>query len=402
MTELSTEFNILDVLLAGTTEVFWRRFPESPHLAHGPLDRFPEVVRTLSVTTLSEMYSGDINVHGRSSRPVTINGPSPEAVAWLAERAEGITFESVEAAVPELHEWCADLAVALALPRHFGRPRCHAFTSPAAGGYRFHFHYEGALLVQLEGNKTVRLAPAAAPFPAIQADRNQRFDENYAVEPRPMGVHAQFAKTGFLDQPDESTTIDYDLRPGSVLYIPPGFWHATSAGSGPSFAFNFFLPVPRAYEVFVRALQLALLTDPQWRAPMATGGAQQDLSTPMPERHRAFIRAAQALRHEDILRCLGQSVPISVDTTLCPNPDHRHSFATTPDGTEILKVRSDRDYELELDADSIKVLRILLQQSQAFTLRSVEGCREADEDLATTAAELLVQVGALIPGSFAV
>jgi hypothetical protein len=210
----------------------------------------------------------------------------------------------------------------------------------------------------------------------VQTDRNQSFEDAFGSEPRPMSAHAQFAATGFPSPPEQTEL--YELSPGSVLYIPPGYWHATRSRSERSFAFSLFLSPPRWYEVFLRALELLLLTDPVWRRP--AGSASQ-----LPELQARFARMAASLRPEDLQLCLGQSPPLSESSTLCPNPDAR--WALQPDR---LHLRTDHDYEVELEPDLAPALRELLEKKAPFALG--EGSEEA--------ARLLLSLGALVRGPF--
>lgn len=393
----------LERLFPGSAAAFLASYPGTPFHAAGPLSRLPPFAGELSLGWLSEHYTDRLDLHADDSRPVSIDAAGPEAVLWLLERCGGITFERIERFVPGLQAWCAELAAELALPPHATRPRCNAFASPRSSGYQFHFHYEGALLVQLDGHKSARLAPVRGGPPVVQADLNQRFEEGFGSEPRPMAVHAQFAATGFPAPPGEQETEVYELSPGSVLYIPPGYWHATRCLSERSFAFSIFIATPRLYEVFLRALELALLADPAWREPVASRSITDRASswTRLDAMRAQFGRVAAGLRPEDLLLCLGQSPPLSEQSTLCPNPDVRWSLEPAHGGAARLRLRSDHDYEVEVESDLAAVLRSLLERTIPFTMEAARRSMPADltQDLAD-AVELLESVGGLVRGPF--
>jgi hypothetical protein len=366
----------LACLFPGDEARFFARYPEAPFAADGELSRFPAFLQELSLEWLCERYRGELDLHAADSRPVTVRADGLDATLWLLQRSAGVTFDRIERFVPGLQDWCTQLADELQLPGHVERPRCNAFASPRSSGYQFHFHYEGALLVQLEGLKDVRLAPVPGGTPVVQTDANQPFEDGFGSEPRPMSAHAQFAATGF-PAPPEQTEL-YELSPGSVLYIPPGYWHATRSRSDRSFAFSLFLSPPRWYEVFLRALELVLLTDPDWRRP--AGPASQ-----LPELAARFARAASTLRAEDLQLCLGQSPALSAASTLCPNPDARWSLQ---DGR--LQIRTDHDYDIEIEPELEPALRALLEHRAPFPRG------DAPEE----AVQLLLSVGALVRGPF--
>lgn len=396
---MATTKSVLDYLFPGCVERFFAHYPRSPICCDGPLARFPSFVSDLSIASLAEVYRGDVALHSADSRPVTITDPDAGAIAWLAERCDGITFERIERVIPGIADWCRELADLLALPKHVERPRCNAFSSPKSSGYRFHFHYEGALLVQLAGEKRGRLAPVSARFPVVQTDRNERFETGFAVEPRPMAAYAQFAEAGFPAPPDEHEAQEFELSPGSVLYIPPGYWHSTCSLSRHSFAVSMFVATPRLYEGYLRALELALLTESAWREPVAPRDARShDGLASMRER---LARVAARLRTEDIQLCLGEQVELSLQSTLCPNFDVQWSCEPTQEGTAF-RIRSDKEYAFEAEPAEAAVLCTLLHRTAPFTLAdALRDAQPAASDLVTSAIELLETIGCLVLAPFA-
>ncbi len=393
--------SILDRLFPGSAAAFLASYPASPFHREGAVSRLPAFLQDLSLDWLCERYTDELDLHAHDSRPVTVKAAGPDAVLWLLQRCGGITFDRIERFVPGLEGWCADLAVQLRLPAHAARPRCNAFASPASSGYQFHFHYEGALLVQLEGRKTARLAPVRGGTPVVQTDSNQRFEDGFGSEPRPMAAHAQFATTGFPPPPAERETELYELAPGSVLYIPPGYWHATRCESERSFAFSTFISTPRWYEVFLRALELALLTDPVWREPVAPRllGDEAAIFSRLEMMRARLGQVAAGLRGEDLLLCLGQSPALSELSTLCPNPDVRWAIEPVTDGA-CLRLRSDHDYTIEVEPGMAGVLRSLLERTVPFTVQAARRGAPAEAGDLAEAIELLESVGALTRGPF--
>jgi 50S ribosomal protein L16 3-hydroxylase len=62
--------------------------------------------------------------------------------------------------------------------------------------------------------------------------------------------------------PSEAQT--YELTPGSVLFVPRGYWHATEA-QGDALALNFTFSAPTWIDLFTVALKSRLSQVPEWR-----------------------------------------------------------------------------------------------------------------------------------------
>jgi 50S ribosomal protein L16 3-hydroxylase len=55
------------------------------------------------------------------------------------------------------------------------------------------------------------------------------------------------------------------LKPGSILYVPRGYWHKTEA-EGEALALNFTFSQPTWIDLFTLALRSRLSLSPEWRA----------------------------------------------------------------------------------------------------------------------------------------
>lgn len=78
---------------------------------------------------------------------------------------------------------------------------------------------------------------------------------------------SEFALKGFPAPPRTDTTELLEMEPGSMISIPPGYWHATHVLDEPSFALSVFVDPPRLYEGYLRGLELRLVADAAWRRP---------------------------------------------------------------------------------------------------------------------------------------
>ena len=58
--------------------------------------------------------------------------------------------------------------------------------------------------------------------------------------------------------------VAYTLEPGSMLFVPRGYWHSTEA-EGDALALNFTFSQPTWVDLFTTALRSRLLLSPEWR-----------------------------------------------------------------------------------------------------------------------------------------
>lgn len=56
----------------------------------------------------------------------------------------------------------------------------------------------------------------------------------------------------------------FELKPGSLLFVPRGYWHSTLA-DGDSLALNFTYTAPAWIDLFMSALRSRLLQSELWR-----------------------------------------------------------------------------------------------------------------------------------------
>ena len=97
------------------------------------------------------------------------------------------------------------------------------------------------------------------------------------------------------------------MKPGSVLFIPRGTWHRTTAAQD-SFAISIGIRPPSVLESFLEQLRYLLLQDPEWRRPLygAHGSGSQ--------RQQALERARKVLQTAP---AAVQAIPAGITT---PSP----------------------------------------------------------------------------------
>ena len=95
------------------------------------------------------------------------------------------------------------------------------------------------------------------------------------------------------------------LKPGSMLFVPRGFWHSTEA-EGEALALNFTFSQPTWIDLFTLALRSRLSLSPDWRA-LADGVTSVDANRRLAAQKKLDILLADLVedlphwRAEDIL-----------------------------------------------------------------------------------------------------
>ncbi len=232
------------------------QWPQQALSWHAPLERLGELGR-LGFAQL-------IDLEAEKTKAVRHrNGDHQEQVLdSVAERHEhwqrgfSLCYVNVEQALPAAKALLGELAQALAFPR--SSAQINAYASPAGHGFGFHFDAQEVMIVQLCGAKTWHLAP------------------NTLLDYPPCNAVA-----GWSEPPRLSACIDtpfptsapavaeaVQLVPGSVLYLPRGYWHSTAAGDQPSLSLTLTFPSPNPLDLLLEVLAKRLERDPRWRRPL--------------------------------------------------------------------------------------------------------------------------------------
>ena len=174
----------------------------------------------------------------------------PEQIPALVRAGLTIQAEQLETAHAGLHSLVEDvrrqLGVAAAMD-------VGAFLSPDGAGYGLHFDATGMLTLQIAGEKRwwFSRAPAVA-FPLAN----------------------RVATSGACAQIPERDLDEVVLRPGDVLYLPPGVWHRARA-VGESLHVSVTVRAANLVDQ-VAQLLVPLLVDPRWRRLPEPGDHLED------------------------------------------------------------------------------------------------------------------------------
>lgn len=167
-------------------------------------------------------------------------------------------------AVPGLAALADGFAAKLGLPR--ARVQCGLFASRKSRGVRCHFDRNENFTVQIRGEKTWRIAP------------NEHVDgpiDNW-VTTMPLDEDVRLATHRVMPTslPEPSELVH--LAPGSMFYLPRGYWHETASDTD-SLSLNITCNPLMWGELLLPAIRAVLLGKPAWRAKAdgATGSAAQ-------------------------------------------------------------------------------------------------------------------------------
>jgi hypothetical protein len=265
-----------------------------------------------------------------------------------------LILNGVERFLPPVEAWLTALRTELGLPPGC-EPRSIIYVTPRGAGNSPHFDANANFVVQIRGTKRWRLAPNThVPDPTDRWAMNEgplpAELQGYALTPLPTGM------------PADAEQID--LKPGSVLFVPRGYWHSTEADED-TLALNFTFGQPTWADVVLGALREKLLKDRTWRK-LATGGA------PSPALLASLRREVGALDEQ----------PLYV---LVPE-----GFLRVEDA-RVLASLGDEEFELEADERLHPVLAWIGEQGGPF---SAEDAAMISPELSTGVPGLLAMLEA--------
>lgn len=235
-----------------------RHWPDRTLVAAGSLQRLPAALRApelQSVEALAAKYRGRMSFGNAraSSRTVGIEQTSP---ALLVRMGLSLYMPDIEAMLPALGTMLRGLEQELGVPA--GAARIGAFAASVDNGVTCHFDAEEVFSIQLQGEKRFRIAKAPdidQPWGMQFNPGDPAFDDLYPQVP-----------AGFPD-PARASFETVEMKPGTVLFMPRGTWHATESGEG-SLSVSIIVRTPSAFECALEALRLRLLQDARWRRPL--------------------------------------------------------------------------------------------------------------------------------------
>ncbi len=228
-----------------------------PFVIHHGTDEL-KVLRELpflrSLDAILESWPDLVQVHLPDLRDEAsaIDVPASDARKYF-EEGMGLLFNDVNRISPVLQEWVDQIKTDLGISKQsYGRSL--VYVTPDGKGTAPHFDQNINFVLQIHGTKKWTLATNKSVMNPMD-----RHTMGLTVDPEMMSyLEKPMAET----MPDE--TINFDLGPGSLLYVPRGVWHSTEA-EGHAISLNFTFTAPAWMELFLGALRSRLVLSPEWR-----------------------------------------------------------------------------------------------------------------------------------------
>jgi ribosomal protein L16 Arg81 hydroxylase len=267
-------------------------WPERVYFGEGALSRLPGLFSTPELSSfgaLTAHYRGWLGF-GRGSqspRMISVQQVNPHHLYAIGL---SVYLPDIEPAVDGASAFLRQLEVELGIAE--GSARITVWASPKGDGASTHFDGEDVFSIQLAGTKRFEVAPMneyANPVGSQFAPGAPAYDDMYPQ-----------IENGFPDA-SRAQFQAYDMKPGSVLFIPRGTWHRTTAAQD-SFAVSIGINPPTIAESFLDQLRHLLLQDPQWRKPLyGMRGQPRQTDAALAQILQTAPRALQAISPRDLV-----------------------------------------------------------------------------------------------------
>ena len=216
------------------------------------------VLRNLSMVssleTLLKEWPTTVQVHLPDLRDEAsaIDVPACDAQKYF-DQGMGLLFNDTNRFSPLLQEWVDQIRADLGLSSlTYGRSLI--YVTPDGKGTAPHFDQNINFVLQVSGTKKWVMAPnQSVQNPMVRHTMGQ------PVDPEMMSyLDEEMARV----MPEE--TVTFELKPGSLLFVPRGVWHSTEA-EGHALSLNFTFTAPTWIDLFMSALRSRLVLSPHWR-----------------------------------------------------------------------------------------------------------------------------------------
>jgi 50S ribosomal protein L16 3-hydroxylase len=242
-------------------------WPQEPYVVH-ELDQTIQPLKQIpflqSLNGLLGFWPHQVQVHlpDVADESSAIHATAQDARKLFANKM-ALLFNNAHTLSPVLTEWLQVIAKDLGLPAST-HGRCMLYATPDGKGTSAHFDQNINFVVQLHGIKKWWLA-------ANEHVENptQRFTIG-----QPMDPELASYVSGPMPSEMPSDRQEFVLKPGSMLFVPRGYWHSTEA-SGEALALNFTYSQPTWADLMTMALKSRLLLSPEWR-DLADGVTSED------------------------------------------------------------------------------------------------------------------------------
>ena len=237
-----------------------------------------------SLESLLGHWSPSIQVHLPDLRDESSSlDTDTESAMTFYDQGMGLLFNDAQLLSPMLEDWLQDLRKVIGVSLlTYGRNLIYA--TPHGQGTAAHFDQNINFVLQLKGIKRWKIATNRHLLNPMT-----RHTIGQPVDPE-MLTYLETPMPTRMPQDAES----FELRPGSLLYVPRGSWHSTEA-EGDALALNFTFTAPTWIDLLTAALRGRLITSPEWRE---TADLSEDKFNAL---LRALIQDVPEWRAKDIL-----------------------------------------------------------------------------------------------------
>ena len=249
---------LIELIRPLTMEQFFEKYgknePLVVHHPHESLSSLRSLDCVSSLENLLNMWPHSIQAHLPDLRDESSSiDASVKDAKKLFQNGMGLLFNDVQRISPLLQTWLEKIRKDLGISAQT-YSRCLIYATPDGKGTAPHFDQNINFVLQISGTKIWRLAP----------------NEHLAnpLTRHTMGTQPDDEMAGYMEQdfpvsmPQSATTIE--LRPGSMLFVPRGYWHSTEA-RGEALALNFTFTAPTWIDLFTAALRSRLAQSSEWR-----------------------------------------------------------------------------------------------------------------------------------------
>ncbi len=225
-----------------------------PHVNDGMLSSLRELPFLDSLDSLLGIWPASIQVHLPDLRDEasSIDTDSQHARSFY-DQGMGLLFNNAHELSPMLSDWLQEIRKSIGLSAlTYGRNLIYA--TPDGKGTAPHFDQNINFVLQIKGTKHWKVAANKHLLNPMT-----RHTMGQPVDPE---MNTYLEQTLPTEMPLDAQ--DFELKPGSLLYVPRGCWHSTEA-EGDALALNFTFTAPTWIDLFTAALRGRLIASPEWR-----------------------------------------------------------------------------------------------------------------------------------------
>lgn len=202
---------------------------------------------------------------------------TPALIDPLFQAGMTICFASLHRGHPGLARLLSEVKLGLNFP---DRVVVNGYWSPDGAGFGLHFDMFPTFIIQLEGSKRWRYS--AEPLVEFPPQNLLLGDAREVASFRRENPWARFKI------PDEATLLDQVLRPGDVLYLPPGALHRTYA-DGVSLGLAVVCAPTNVLDLIWLHLSQTMRKHPAWRQPVPVFTSRPPHEPPFPPDTERFL-----------------------------------------------------------------------------------------------------------------